>query len=174
MNKILTAFFSQKGETYMNGDIVVVEKGNTQIIAERIAEKIETDLFHIEKLGGYPLTYKGMVQIAKGEWSNDLRPAVKGHVENMDQYDTIILGYPNWCNTMPKAVCTFLESYDLSKKRIIPYCTNEGSGLGSSVEDLQQICPESNVLPGTAIHGAEAATVTEEIDNIIRLVTEGK
>ena len=174
MKKILTAFFSQKGETYMNGDIVVVEKGNTQVIAERIAQKIETDLFHIEKVGGYPFTYKGMVEIAKEEWHNDLRPAVEGKVDHMEQYDTLILGYPNWCNTMPKAVCTFLESYDLKGKRIIPYCTNEGSGLGSSVEDLQKICPQCTILPGTAIHGAEAATVTEEIDRIVHLTLEGE
>lgn len=174
MTKILTAYFSQKGETYMNGDIVVVEKGNTQIVAERIAQKIETDLFHIEKEGGYPLTYRGMVEIAKDEWHNDLRPAVVGKVDHMEQYDTLILGYPNWCNTMPKAVCTFLESYDLSGKRIIPYCTNEGSGLGSSVEDLKQLCPQCEVLSGTPVHGAEAATVTEEIERIVRLALEGE
>lgn len=174
MKKILTAYFSQKGETYMNGDIVVVEKGNTQIVAERIAQVIGTDLFHIEKEGGYPFTYKGMVEIAKEEWHNDLRPAVIGKVDNMNQYDTIILGYPNWCNTMPKAVCTFLESYDLSNKRIVPYCTNEGSGLGSSVEDLKQLCPQCQILPGTPIHGAEAATVTEEIDRIIHLAMDGE
>ena len=174
MKKILIAYFSQKGETYMNGDIVVVEKGNTQIVAERIAQEIEADLFHIEKEGGYPFTYKGMVEIAKEEWHNNLRPAIVGQVDHMEQYDTLILGYPNWCNTMPKAVCTFLESYDLTDKRIIPYCTNEGSGLGSSVEDLKQLCPQSQVLSGTPIHGAEAAEVTDEIQRIVHLARHGE
>ena len=172
MKKILTAYFSQPGETYMNGDIVVVDKGNTQIVAERLAQRIDTDLFHIEKVGGYPFTYRATVEIAKDEWHNDLRPDVVGRVEHMEQYDTIILGYPNWCNTMPKAVCTFVEAYDLSGKRIVPYCTNEGSGLGSSIEDLKKLCPHSEVLVGTAIHGAEAGTVTDEIDRIVRLALE--
>ena len=169
MKKILTAYFSQKGETYMNGDIVVVEKGNTQIVAERIAQKIETDLFHIEKIGGYPLTYSGMVEIAKKEWHDDARPEIVGKIENMDQYDTIILGYPSWCGTMPKAVWTFLESYDFTDKRIIPYCTNEGSRLGNSMKDLKQLLPHSQILSGTSIHGAEAAEVTDEIEQIIKL-----
>lgn len=172
MKKILTAYFSQKGETYMNGKIVVVEKGNTQIVAERIAQKIKTDLFHIEKEGGYPLTYKGMVDIAKEEFHDNARPAIVGKVENMDQYGTIILGYPCWCGTMPMPVCTFLESYDLAGKRIIPYCTNEGSGLGTSMEDLKKLLPQSRILSGTSIHGAEAATVTEEIETIVRLASE--
>ena len=170
---ILTAYFSQKGETYMNRKIVVVDKGNTQIIAERIAMKIETTLFHIEKEGGYPTTYNGMVEIAKEEWHQNARPDVNGKIENMDQYDTIILGYPSWCGTMPKVVCTFLESYDLTNKRIIPYCTNEGSGLGSSIKDLQQLLPHCQILPGTSIHGAEASVVTTEIERIINLALRG-
>ena len=153
----------------MNGNIVVVEKGNTQIVAERIAGKIETDLFHIEKKGGYPLTYNGMVEIAKEEWHSDARPEIVGKVENMEQYDTIILGYPSWCGTMPKPVCTFLEAYDLTGKSIIPYCTNEGSGLGTSMDDLKKLLPNSRILSGTPIHGAEAADVTDELEQIVRL-----
>ena len=172
MKKILTAYFSQKGETYMNGDIVVVEKGNTQIVAERIAQIIETDLFHIEKEGGYPLSYNGMVEIAKEEWRMDARPGIVGVVEHMDQYDTVILGYPNWCGTMPKPVCTFLTGYDLAGKRIIPFCTNEGSGLGKSMEDLRRLLPQCQILEGTAIHGAEAAVVTDEIERIVKLASE--
>lgn len=153
----------------MNGDIVPVDKGNTHIVAERLADRLDADLFHIEKVGGYPYGYRDTVEIAKVEWHNDARPEVSGRVEHMDAYDTLVLGYPNWCNTMPKAVCTFLESYDLTDKRIVPFCTNEGSGLGSSVDDLRRICPHSKVLEGTPIHGAEAATVTDEIDRIVEL-----
>ena len=174
MKKILTAYFSQKGETYMNGDIVVVDKGNTQIVAERIAQKVQTDLFHIEKEGGYPFTYRETVEIAKEEWRNDSRPAIVGEVADMAQYDTLILGYPNWCHTMPKAVCTFLEAYDLAGKRIIPYCTNEGSGLGNSMDDLKKLCPHSTILEGTSIHGADAAYVVDEIDHIVDLAKSVK
>ena len=173
MKKILTAYFSLKGETYVNGHFENRNPGNTEVVARRIAEKIDTDLFYIEKVGGYPFGYRDTVEIAKEEWHNDSRPAITGKVENIQQYDILILGYPNWCNTMPKAVCTFLESHDLNGKTIVPYCTNEGSGLGTSVEDLIKICPNAKILPGTAIHGAEAANVTEEINQIIKLALEG-
>lgn len=171
---VLTAYFSLKGETYVNGTIVVLEQGNTDVVAHRLAKMIDTDLFHIEKVGGYPATYKGVVEIAKEEWHNDARPAVEGTVENMQQYDVIVLGYPNWCHTMPKAVCTFLESYDLNGKTIVPYCTHEGSGLGTSVEDLKKLCPLAEVMPGTAIHGAEVAEVTEELERIVGYVKKVK
>ena len=174
MKKILTAYFSLKGETYVNGKIIELEQGNTDVIAHRLAEKIDTDLFHIEKVGGYPNSYKEVVDIAKEEWKNNARPDIIGGVDHMEQYDIIILGYPNWCGTMPKPVCTFLDAYDLTGKTIVPYCTHEGSGLSKSVDDLRAICPSSCVLPGTAIHGADAKVVTEELDQIIKLVLEGK
>ena len=173
MKKILIAYFSQKGETYVNGSIEVRQQGNTEVIAYRLAEKLDADLFHIEKVGGYPETYKGMVDIAKVEWHHDLRPEIVGKVARMNEYDTIILGYPNWCNTMPKAVCTFLESYKFKGKTIIPYCTNEGSGLGDSIEDLKNLCPNSFILPGTSIHGADVHTVTDEVERIIAFTIEG-
>lgn len=172
MKKTLIAFFSLKGETYVNGKIVDLPIGNTEVVAHKIADIISGDLFHIEKTGGYPPTYRGIVEVAKVEWKTNARPPVDGTVENMEQYDTIILGYPNWCNTMPKAVCTFLESYDLSGKNIVPYCTHEGSGLADSVDDLKKLCPSSNVLPGTAIHGAEAATSDEEVKRIVTLANQ--
>ena len=173
-NGILMAYFSLAGETYVNGNIVVLEQGNTDVVAHRLAAKTEMDLFHIEKLGGYPFTYKGTVEIAKEEWKNDARPELTARVEHMEQYDTLILGYPNWCGTMPKPVFTFLESYDLKGKRIVPFCTNEGSGLGKSMEDLKKICPDSQILPGTSIHGAEAADVVEELDRILEIAAQGK
>ena len=161
------AYFSQRGETYVNGKIEIREKGNTEVVAERLAALREMTLFHIAKVGDYPRTYQGMVEIAKAEYKEDARPAIVGEVAAMDQYDTVILGYPNWCHTMPKPVFTFLESYDFSGKKIIPFCTNEGSKLGNSVEDIRQLCPQAQVTAGVSIHGAEAATVTDELQEIL-------
>ena len=174
MKKILTAYFSLKGETYVNGKIVVLPQGNTEVIAQRIAERVKTDLFHIEKAEGYPDTYREIVEVAKVEWKNDERPSILGSVENMEQYDVLVIGYPNWCGTMPKPVCTFLESYDLSGKKIVPYCTHEGSGLSKSVDDIKKLCPHAVVMPGTAIHGAEVREVTEEIERIVTFIEEGR
>ena len=170
--KILIAFFSQSGETYVNGKIISLPVGNTETVARKIAALTGGDLFHIEKEGGYPPTYRGTVEVAKEEWHTDARPVFKGGVEGMEQYDTVVLGYPNWCNTMPKPVCTFLEAYDFSGKTVIPYCTHEGSGLGSSVDDLKRLCPSSVVLEGTAIHGAEAAGADAEAERIAALALQ--
>lgn len=171
-SKILIAYFSLKGETYVNGKIAVLPQGNTEVVAKRLSAMIKTDLFHIMKKGGYPDTYRGVVEVAKEEWRNDTRPELAEVAADVRQYDTIILGYPNWCNTMPKAVCTFLEASDFSGKKIVPFCTHEGSGLGNSIEDLRKICPHSILMPGTAIHGAEAGEVWDELQHIISYARE--
>lgn len=82
---------------------------------------------------------------------------MKNYVDNLDDYDTIFVGYPNWWGTMPMAMFTFLECYNLSGKKIIPFCTNEGSGMGSSERDLKKICFDATIQHGLSIHGAEAA-----------------
>lgn len=130
--KILIAFFSQSGETYVNGKIIPLAVGNTETVARKIAALTGGDLFHIEKEGGYPPTYRGTVEVAKEEWHTDARPVFKGGVEGMEQYDTVVLGYPNWCNTMPKPVCTFLEAYDFSGKPSYLTARTKAAGLAAA------------------------------------------
>ena len=76
-------------------------------------------------------------------------------MESIEEYDTIFVGYPNWWGTMPMPVFTFLEHYDFTGKVLLPFCTNEGSGMGNSERDLKRICKGALVKPGLAIHGAE-------------------
>lgn len=73
---------------------------------------------------------------------------------NMESYDVIYLGYPNWWGTMPMAVCNFLESYDFSDKVIIPFCTHEGSGMDHSERYIKKLCLNASVLSGLAIRGS--------------------
>ena len=94
---------------------------------------------------------------------------MKNPLESIDEYDTIILGYPNWWGTMPMVCYTFLESYDFTGKTIIPFCTNEGSGMGSSVRFIKKLCPGATVEDGTPIHGAEAAYADSEAREIAAL-----
>ena len=82
----------------------------------------------------------------------------------MDDYEVIYLGYPNWWGTFPMAVFTFLESYDFSGKTIIPFCTHEGSGIGSSERDIKKLCPDAKVLTGLAIRGGSVKSA----DSIIK------
>lgn len=170
MAKILIAFFSLGGETYVNGHIENRPVGNTEVIARKIQEKTGGDLFKIETVKKYPTDYYQVTDVAKEELHDHALPEIKGEVENMDQYDTIILGYPEWWSTMPMAVDTFLESYDLSGKTIIPYSTHEGSGMGHSEADLRKLCPNSTILRGTPIHGADVATADREVNQIVNLI----
>ena len=93
-------------------------------------------------------------------WNGSIVDLAKGNTERVAefvQYDTIFVGYPNWWGTMPMGMYTFLEHYDLTGKKIVPFCTNEGSGMGGSERELKKICKGATVVPGLAIHGAEAA-----------------
>jgi flavodoxin len=86
----------------------------------------------------------------------------------MDSYDVIYLGYPNWWSTFPMVVFTFLESYDFSGKTIVPFCTHEGSGLGSSEHDIKKLCQKADVKNGLAIRGSNVSRADNEIKNWIK------
>lgn len=169
MSKILIAFFSLAGETYVNGRIENRPVGNTEVIARKLQDKIGGDMFHIETVIPYPHDHYEIIDKAKEELHTNDRPEIKGSVEDMDRYETIILGYPNWWGTMPMAVKTFLEGYDFGGKTIIPYCTHEGSGMGHSESDLKKLCPDSKILNGTAIHGADVQFADREANQIVNL-----
>ena len=152
-SKSLIAYFSRKGNNYVGGSIVNLPIGNTAVVAKKIQELTGSDTFEIKTIKSYPEDYTETTNVAKEELSNNFRPELTEIVDDMDSYDVIYIGYPNWYGTMPMAVFTFLESYDFSGKTIIPYCTHEGSGLGQSVRDIKKLCPNSRVLDGLAIKG---------------------
>ena len=170
MNKILIAYFSLKGETYVNGRLEMRSIGNTEVIAGKIEALTYGNLFHIETVEPYPAGYYATTEKAQEEQRRKARPRLTAEVENMEQYDTVFLGYPNWWGTMPMAVFTFLESYDFSGKKIIPFCTHEGSGFGHSVEDLKKACPRADVRQGVAIRGGSAATADKEVVRIVDMM----
>jgi flavodoxin len=106
-------FFSQAGEQYGVG---VVEKGNTQIVAEMIANETDADLFHIERKEAYPTTYNDLLSEAQDELKNSVRPELSATVDKWDDYDVVFIGYPIWWGDMPMPVYTFLESFDWTGK----------------------------------------------------------
>lgn len=157
MSKTLIVYYSRKGENYWNGSIKTLSKGNTEIVAEMIADLTGGDLFEVDTVKPYAADYYTCIDEAKKELQEGARPELKEYVDSLKGYDTIFVGYPNWWGTMPMAMFTFLEHYDFSSKRILPFCTNEGSGMGSSERDLKEICKGAKVESGLSIHGAEAA-----------------
>ena len=151
-SNMLVAYFSLAGEQYGVG---VVEEGNTSIIAHMIAEQAGADLFEIEPETPYPTTYQGLLDISQKERTDNARPEIDGTVEHMDDYDTIFIGYPNWWGDMPMIVYSFLESYDLSGKTIVPFCTHGGSGLSNTESTIADITG-GTMKDGFAIPGMTA------------------
>lgn len=166
-SKSLIAYFSRKGNNYRGGRVVNLPIGNTEVVAKIIQEFTSSDIFQIETVKVYPEDYTKATDVAQEEKRNNIRPELSKVVEDMDSYDVIYLGYPNWWGTMPMAVFTFLESYDYSGKTIIPYCTHEGSGMGSSERDIKKLCPNAKVLPGLAIRGGSVNSSTDMIKSWI-------
>ncbi len=164
---VLIAYYSRKGENYWAGDIKVLEKGNTERIAEFVAEATGGVLFEIETVKQYSADYHKCTEEAKTELQANARPELVRYLEDagldMNDYDTIFLGYPNWWGTCPMCVFTFLEHYDLTGKRIVPFCTNEGSGMGGSEKHLKKICKGAVIEKGLAVVGNQTAHAHDEV-----------
>ena len=152
----LIVYYSRTGENYWNGSIKNITKGNTERVAEFIQKAVGGDLFEIDTVKPYANDYYQCIEEAQEELHANARPEIKEYLDSLDAYDTIFVGYPNWWGTCPMCMFTFLEHYDLSGKTVIPFCTNEGSGMGSSERDLKKICKGAKIERGLSIHGAEA------------------
>ena len=163
-NRILIAYFSRAGENYGVG---VIEKGNTEIVAEMIAEQTGGDLFHIETVTPYPQDYDECTAVAQREQRENARPELNATVDNMDDYDTIYLGYPIWWGNMPMAVYTFLESYDWNGKTIIPFSTHAGSGLSGTEAHIASACPGAELRSGFTISGQTAQNDRETTERAV-------
>lgn len=164
MAHILTVYFSRKGQTIgPDMQILSVEQGNTAVAAGYIQKAVGGDLFELEADREYAEDHMVLIQQAKEELEQGIRVPVKAYPPHLEQYDTIFLGYPNWWNTMPMVLFTFLENAGLRGKRIIPFCTNEGSGLGNSVQDIRSLCPDAQVEKGAAFLGSRVRNTEEQI-----------
>ncbi len=149
----LVAFYSRAGENYFGGSRKYIEVGNTEKIAKMIAEITGADLFKIEQKVPYAVDYNTCVEQAKKDLQTKARPELVHIPENLDQYDEIYLGYPNYWGTMPMAVYTFLEMFDFTGKKIYPFCTHEGSGLSSTENDIKSTARGAEVCKGLSIYG---------------------
>lgn len=155
-SKILVAYFSlpetqdpdnmtdaeEDSTVVVNGEVL----GNTQYVAELIAENTGADIFRIEAQDDYPLDHDTLVDQALEEQNENARPEIKSTVENMDDYNIVFLGYPNWWGDMPMIIYTFLEQYNFDGKTIIPFNTHGGSGLSNTVATITEKLPNSNVI----------------------------
>ncbi len=171
---ILIAYFTMpedvdtSGVNAVAGASIVVNDGevlgNTEYMASIIQDTIGGDLFQIETVQQYPLDHDPLVDQAAEEQDAESRPELSAHLDNLDQYDTIILGYPNWWGDMPMAVYSFLEEYDFSGKTIIPYCPHGGSGFSGTVDTIAELQPNATVSDeGLAISRNDVADSASDV-----------
>ena len=163
MAKTLIAFFSRADENYFGGAMRYVKVGNTEIVVNDMKEIINADTFKIEMKDPYSPVYMTCIDEAKKDLRAKARPELVSMPASIDEYDTVVLAYPNYWGTMPMAVFTFLENFDFSGKTILPLCTNEGSGMGGSERDIKKTCPGANVKSGLSVTGSEAANAAGRV-----------
>lgn len=163
MSKIVI-FYSRADENYFRGKFHYVEVGNTEKAAKIIAKLTGSDMLRIEQKTPYSADYKTCVAEARKDNQENARPELTNLPEDLNGYDEIYLGYPNYCSTMPMAVYTFLEAFDFSGKTIYPFCTHEGSGISGTEKDIESAAKNSKVAKGLAIFGSDV----EDSENIIK------
>lgn len=153
MSKNFVVYYSRKGENHSPNGIQVLEKGHTAYAAEFIAKAVGADIFEIDTVKPYAENYRQCCMEAVQEAKAKARPEIKAFVESVAEYDTIFVCYPCWCGTAPMCVFTFLEHYDWAGKKIVPLCTNEGSGLANSPADIAASCPGAIIAEGLSVRG---------------------
>ena len=137
--------------------------GNTAGIAEEIQAQTGADLFEITMVEPYSTDYNTVLDEAQRDQNEQARPELATHVENMDEYDTILLGYPNWWASIPMPVASFLEEYDFSGKTIVPFCSHGGGRFGQSLTAIAKLVPDATMGEGLSVHYSGGDTLPNDI-----------
>ena len=167
-SNILVVYFSRTGEQYTVG---VIDKGNTAIVAEMIADETGADSFEIlQKEDYYPYTYDELTDVAKKEQNENARPAYQGAAPDMSVYSTVFIGAPVWWGDWPMICYTFFEDNAdaLAGKILIPFSTHEGSGLSGFDRKLESAIPGTTVLDGLAIRGNDAQNNQDNVRETVK------
>lgn len=170
--KILVAYFSvpeTDGIDASSGASRVVSggkvMGNTQYVASIISEATGGDLFEIRTVRTYPGSHKELIDAAKVENDGNARPKLASHIESLEDYGTVFVGFPNWWYDMPMPLYSFFDEHDFGGKTVIPFCTHGGSRFSGAIETVRKMEPEANVLDGYAI---ARDRVTESKDGVLK------
>lgn len=166
MSKILIAYFSRRGENYVNGIVKNLEQGNNEFAAGLMQDLLGNNratLFQIDSAEEYPTDYYKTIEKAKQELHDNVRPALKHTLDSIGEYDTILLLYPNWWGQLPMPVFTFLEQFNWEGKTIFPFCTHEGSGLSVTVRSIERVCKGANIGKSLSIQGGSIHQSKEKI-----------
>lgn len=163
MSRNLVIYFSRKGQNYVSGKIVELEKGNTEIVAEYIQKAVGADLFEIETVKDYPADYIECTEVARQEQRENARPKLKEYLHDIKEYDNIVIAGPCWWGTYPCAVFAQLEKLNFKGKHVFPVMTHEGSGEAKSRSDLKKFCTGAKVGKTLAVQGSKVARSEEAV-----------
>lgn len=144
-----------------NGEVT----GNTGVMAHMIAEASGGELFSIRTVEPYPDNYYDTVDAGEAEKNNGIRPELSTHIEDLQQYDTIFVGFPNWWYGMPMVMYSFFDEYDFSGKTVIPFCTSGGSAFSDTIEEIEDMEPDANVLDGLHIGGSSVSGAESRVND---------
>lgn len=173
-SKSLVAYFTQGENAGLSNDVDVSSSasiqvwnqkatGNTGLVAHQIAETIGADVFSIQTVQSYPANYDDAVTQGQMEKEQNVRPELSTHIENLDAYDTVFIGFPNWWSDMPMAMYSFFEEYDFRGKTIVPFSTSGGSGLSNTLQTIQELEPNAQILEGLTINRSNLDKAQENI-----------
>lgn len=138
--------------------------GNTEFIAKEIQKNLGGDLFAIETVQKYPSEHQDLLDFAYDELDKNVRPELSGKIENLDSYDVVLVGYPNWNADLPMPLYTFFETYDFAGKTIIPFVTHGGSGFSDTVDTIKELEPDAEVInEGLSISRNDVAKAQAEV-----------
>lgn len=137
--------------------------GNTEQMAQIIAEQTGGDLFEIEPATPYTDDYNTLLDVAQQEQANNARPEMASQVENWESYNVVFVGYPDWWSDAPMLIYSFLEAYDWEGKTLVPFCTSGGSGFGRSLDKLPDSAPGATILEGLHVSGSRVDGASEDI-----------
>ncbi len=157
MTNNLVIYYSRKGQNYFGGSIRSVSKGNTEYVAEYIAQAVGADIFEVDTVQRYSEDYMTCTEEAKAELKSNARPDLRECIDSIDQYDNIFICGPCWWGTYPMAIFSQIERLNWEGKRVFAVMTHEGSGLGHSERDLEKYCKGAKVVDGLAISGSSAS-----------------
>lgn len=137
--------------------------GNTKQVADEIQKLTGADVFEIVPEKPYTKDYDTLVQLAKEEKQNNVRPAISGKIDGFENYDVVFVGFPNWWSDLPMVLYTLFEAYDFSGKKIVPFCTSGGGGFAGSMKAIQSLEPNADLLDGLHINGSQSGNAQDEV-----------
>ena len=161
--RTLVAYYSRADENYGNGGTEWLEVGHTKVMADYIAEALGADTYEIVPKTAYPKGYDDCCDVALEEQGSDARPAIANALPDVAKYDVVFVGCPIWWGDEPMIVRTFLEGVDLAGKKVVPFTTHGGSGLGRVPSNFAKLLPNAKLLDGHAVVGTAVDGAREEV-----------